>query len=163
MAGEVTANSANKDLIHLGDVLKTVNTMKRLGLELPLGELSFKEGEKQTRPPFSEEWIRTRLLAPGALDGLTPQQIADSGLLPSVEVVLGILLKHVIVNKVIWEKKLLLKGSAVAADGETDLVFSVGPSPEAGNSGVRVNNATIVVSNFWARNGLLHIIDEVIQ
>ena len=24
--GEVTANSANKDLIHLGDVLKTVNT-----------------------------------------------------------------------------------------------------------------------------------------
>ena len=30
-AGEVTANSANKDLIHLGDVLKTVNTMKRLG------------------------------------------------------------------------------------------------------------------------------------
>jgi hypothetical protein len=32
-----TANSANKDLIHLGDVLKTVNTMKRLGLALPLG------------------------------------------------------------------------------------------------------------------------------
>lgn len=29
-AGEVTANPANKDLIHLGDVLKTVNTMKRL-------------------------------------------------------------------------------------------------------------------------------------
>lgn len=52
-AGEVTANSANKDLIHLGDVLKTVNTMKRLGLSLPLGELSFKEGEARTRPPFS--------------------------------------------------------------------------------------------------------------
>ncbi|RMA44106.1 DUF6538 domain-containing protein [Rhodophyticola porphyridii] len=72
-AGEVTANSANKDLIHLGDVLKTVNTMKRLGLSLPLGELSFKEGEKLTRPPFSEGWIRTRLLAPGALDGLNGQ------------------------------------------------------------------------------------------
>lgn len=69
-AGEVTANSANKDLIHLGDVLKTVNTMKRLGLSLPLGELSFKEGEARTRPPFSEDWIRTRLLAPGALEGL---------------------------------------------------------------------------------------------
>ena len=72
-AGEVTANSANKDLIHLGDVLKTVNMMKRLGLSLPLGELSFKEGEKLTRPPFSEDWIRTRLLAPGALDGLNGQ------------------------------------------------------------------------------------------
>ncbi|WP_317057813.1 tyrosine-type recombinase/integrase [Roseovarius rhodophyticola] len=72
-AGEVTANSANKDLIHLGDVLKTVNMMKRLGLALPLGELSFKEGEKKTRPPFSEDWIRTRLLALGALDGLNGQ------------------------------------------------------------------------------------------
>ena len=47
--------------------------MKRLGLSLPLGELSFKEGEKQTRPPFSEDWIRARLLAPGALDGLNGQ------------------------------------------------------------------------------------------
>lgn len=71
-AGEVTANSANKDLIHLGDVLKTVNTMKRLGLDLPLGELSFREGERRTRPPFSTDWIRDRLLAPGALDGLNP-------------------------------------------------------------------------------------------
>ncbi|NNK67336.1 MAG: tyrosine-type recombinase/integrase [Rhodobacteraceae bacterium] len=72
-AGEVTANSANKDLIHLGDVLKTVNTMKRLGLALPLGELSFKEGEARTRPPFSEDWIKSRLLAPSALNGLNGQ------------------------------------------------------------------------------------------
>lgn len=69
-AGEVTPNSANKDLIHLGTVLKTVNTMKRLGLDLPLGELSFREGEKRTRPPFSVEWIRDKILAPAALDGL---------------------------------------------------------------------------------------------
>lgn len=74
-AGGVTANSANKDLLHLGDVLKTVNTMKRLGLALPLGEFSFKEGEKQTRPPFSEVWIRMRLLAPGALDGLNARLV----------------------------------------------------------------------------------------
>ncbi|WP_430448725.1 DUF6538 domain-containing protein [Rhodophyticola sp.] len=72
-AGEVTANSANKDLIHLGDVLKTVNTMKRLGLVLPLGELSFKEGEARTRPPFSDEWIVQRLLAPSALAGLNDE------------------------------------------------------------------------------------------
>jgi integrase len=72
-AGEVTPNSANKDLIHLGDVLKTVNTMKRLGLTLPLGELSFREGETRTRPPFSPEWIKNRLLAPGALSGLNDE------------------------------------------------------------------------------------------
>lgn len=69
-AEDLTPNSANKDLIHLGDVLKTVNKLKRLGLVLPLSDLSFKEGEKRTRPPFSAAWIRDRLLAPGALDGL---------------------------------------------------------------------------------------------
>lgn len=68
--GEVTPNSANKDLIHLADILKTVNRMKRLGLDLPLGELSFKEGEARVRPPFSDDWIRDKILAPGALDGL---------------------------------------------------------------------------------------------
>ena len=72
-SAEVTPNSANKDLIHLGDVLKTVNNMKRLGLDLPLGELSFREGEKSTRPPFSVDWIRKRLLAPGALSGLNDE------------------------------------------------------------------------------------------
>ncbi|NWO08064.1 MAG: integrase, partial [Alteromonadaceae bacterium] len=41
----LTANSANKDLTHLGDVLKTVNRMKRLNLVLPLSDLAFKEGE----------------------------------------------------------------------------------------------------------------------
>ena len=69
----LTANSANKDLIHLGDILKTINRMKRLGLDLPLGELSFKEGEKRSRPPFSDAWIKEKILAPGALDGLNPE------------------------------------------------------------------------------------------
>jgi len=69
-SGDVGAGSANKDLIHLGAVLKTVNSMKRLGLNLPLGELAFREGEQRTRPPFSNGWIRERLMAPGALDGL---------------------------------------------------------------------------------------------
>lgn len=71
--GEVSANAANKDLIHLGDVLKTVNKMKRLGLVLPLTDLGIKPGEAGTRPPFTEEWIRDRLLAPNALAGLNPE------------------------------------------------------------------------------------------
>lgn len=69
----LTPNSANKDIIHLGDVLKTVNRMKRLGLVLPLSDLSFKEGEAKQRPPFSIDWIRDRLLAAGALDGLNKE------------------------------------------------------------------------------------------
>ncbi len=71
MEGEgLSANAANKDLIHLGDVLRTVNRMKRLGLDLPLSGLSFKEGDARPRPPFSVNWIKRKLLAPGALDGL---------------------------------------------------------------------------------------------
>jgi len=70
---DLTPNSANKDLIHLGKVLKTVNRMKRLGLVLPLSDLSLKEGEAKKRPPFSATWIRDKLLAPGALDGLNEE------------------------------------------------------------------------------------------
>ncbi len=66
----LTPNSANKDITHLGNILKTVNTKKRMGLKLPLGDLALREGEKRTRPPFSTEWIRDKILAPGALDGL---------------------------------------------------------------------------------------------
>ncbi len=70
----LSANSGNKDLIHLGSVLKTVNQMKRLGIDLPLGGgLSFKEREARPRPPFSTPWIQDRLLAPGALDGLNDE------------------------------------------------------------------------------------------
>lgn len=70
---DLTPNSANKDLIHLGSVLKTVNKMKRLGLVLPLTDLSFKEGDAKKRPPFSTKWIKEKLLQPGALDGLNPE------------------------------------------------------------------------------------------
>lgn len=69
----LTANSGNKDLIHLGDVPKTVNMMKRLCLMLPLSDLSFKQGEARQRPPFSDTWIQEKLLAAGALDGLNPE------------------------------------------------------------------------------------------
>ncbi|PRX02272.1 UNVERIFIED_ORG: site-specific recombinase XerD [Martelella mediterranea] len=69
-AGEVSPDTANKDFTHLGDVLKTVNRMKRLGLVLPLTDLALKAGEAKSRPPFSREWIRDELLRPDALDGL---------------------------------------------------------------------------------------------
>jgi integrase len=69
----LNAGSANKDLIHLGDVLKTVNRMKRLGLVLPLSDLALQEGEKRQRPPFSVAWIRDHLLKPGALAGLNTE------------------------------------------------------------------------------------------
>lgn len=72
-ADRLTANSANKDLVHLGEVLKLVNERRRLKLDLPLSGLTFKEGTAGRRPPFSTGWIKDRLLADGALDGLNPE------------------------------------------------------------------------------------------
>ncbi|MDB5613080.1 MAG: integrase [Devosia sp.] len=72
-AEQLTPNSANKDLVHLSDVLKTVNRMKRLGLVLPLSDLALQQGPKGQRPPFSNDWIAGRLLRPGALDGLNKE------------------------------------------------------------------------------------------
>ncbi|WP_246710348.1 tyrosine-type recombinase/integrase [Martelella soudanensis] len=69
----MSPDTANKDFTHLGDVLKTVNNMKRLGLVLPLTDIALKSGEAKTRPPFSNGWIRDQLLRPGALDGLNDE------------------------------------------------------------------------------------------
>lgn len=91
----LTPNSANKDLVHLGDVLKTVNRMKRLGLVLPLSDLSLKQGEKGQRPPFSNDWIKSKLLAPKALDGLNTEArcillgMVNTGYRPSEGACLG--------------------------------------------------------------------------
>ncbi len=91
----VTPNSANKDFIHLSAVLKTVNKMKRMGLNLPLGDMAIKEGEKRQRPPFSNEWIREKLLAPNALGGLNTEArcivlgMVNTGYRPSEGAALG--------------------------------------------------------------------------
>ncbi len=69
----LTTNTGNKDLTHLGSVLKTVNARKLLGIALPVSGFSFKESDSTPRPPFSDDWIRERLLAPGALGGLNAE------------------------------------------------------------------------------------------
>ena len=69
----LTPNSANKDLTHIGSVLRTINKLKRLNLLLPLSDLAFKAGEPRVRPPFSNEWIKEKLLAPKALSALNTE------------------------------------------------------------------------------------------
>ena len=69
----LTPNSANKDLTHVGSVLRTINKLKRLGLVLPLSDLALKAGEPRVRPPFSDAWITEKLLAPRALSGLNTE------------------------------------------------------------------------------------------
>ena len=69
----LTPNSANKDFIHLSNVLKTVNDLKGLGFDIPLHGLALKEDDKRERLPFSDDWIQNRLLAPNALSGLNDE------------------------------------------------------------------------------------------
>lgn len=72
-AGHALPDTANKDFQHIGNILRTVVKMKRLGITLPLDGLSFKADKDRTRPPFSPGWIKTKLLAPGALGGLNTE------------------------------------------------------------------------------------------
>lgn len=69
----LTANSANKDLIHVTSTLKAVALRKSIKLQFSTDKLALKQGKQNTRPPFSVDWISKRLLASGALDGLNPE------------------------------------------------------------------------------------------
>ena len=57
--------------------------------------MTIKEGEKRQRPPFSNEWIREKLLAPKALDGLNTEArcivlgMVNTGYRPSEGAALG--------------------------------------------------------------------------
>ena len=69
----LTPNSANKDLTYLTGTWREVNRAKRFNLQLPIEDLSIEDNGGAKRPPFSVDWIKNKLLAPGALDGLDLQ------------------------------------------------------------------------------------------
>jgi integrase len=104
-AEDLTPNSANKDFTHLGTIWRTVNQLKRLGLILPLDRLKLKEGEKRTRPPFSDEWIKTKLLALDALSGLNKEArcillaMINTGCRPSE--LAGLLPDHIVLDAMV--------------------------------------------------------------
>ena len=71
-SGEVQAGSANKDFTHLASMWKTVARAKRIALKFDTEGLALTDShsKKRTRAPFSDAWIREKLLAPDALNGL---------------------------------------------------------------------------------------------
>lgn len=70
---ELTPNSANKDFTHIGSTFRLVCKAKRIPVPQGMDGLNFSEGDKGIRPPFSEAWIRDKILAPGALEGLNKE------------------------------------------------------------------------------------------
>lgn len=101
-ADDLTANSANKDITTLSALLKLVNRMKRLQIGLPLESLGFRDDEDETRLSFSDDWIREKLLAAGALDGMNAEArgillaMINTGCRPSELV--GLRAKHIVLD-----------------------------------------------------------------
>ncbi|GEC30666.1 DUF6538 domain-containing protein [Sinorhizobium fredii] len=101
----LVANSANKDLIHIGHILRTANARLGLGLEDHLDKVlkghSFKDekGDERDRPPFSDRWIREVILKDSALDGLNIEArcillgMVNTGARPSE--IAGLLPEHI--------------------------------------------------------------------
>lgn len=67
-------SSANKDIGHLSDLFRSWTEYHALELTNPFAKLRFKGKTTKTKGrPFSEDFIRDRLLADGALDGLNEE------------------------------------------------------------------------------------------
>ena len=81
--------TANKDIGHLNKMLNEVSDYLRLGLERPFASLRLKGERHKPRAAFPTAFIRDRLLAPGALDGLNEEarlafyMMVETGMGPS--------------------------------------------------------------------------------
>lgn len=64
-------NTVNMQIGHLSEMLRTLAELKKLPLENPFAGtwVERKQGKKSERPRFSDDWIREKILAPGARDG----------------------------------------------------------------------------------------------
>lgn len=88
-AGEVSLATANKEMKVFGTVLRRVNDMRLMGLNLPIAKMGFRGAEESTRKPFSTEWIKQTLINGDHLDGLNTEARAvvrlmiNTGLRPS--------------------------------------------------------------------------------
>jgi integrase len=85
-----SANSGNRDLGNLRVLYDSYLThIGQNDAKNPFDGLSFKDRGERTRPPFKVEWIKSKILAPGALAGLNDEArgillaIVETGCRPS--------------------------------------------------------------------------------
>ena len=67
---DLDPSSANKDFGYIASTIKLVTQAKQITVPVSFNGLNFAANEKVTRLPFSRAWIKDKLLALGALDGL---------------------------------------------------------------------------------------------
>jgi len=92
VAGEVKVDSANKEIGIISRMIHVLNRSKRLGLELVFRELCIEGGGYEQRTPYAIDFVQTKILGDGALDGLNDEArgvvyvCAETGMRP-VEIV----------------------------------------------------------------------------
>jgi integrase len=164
-------STANKDFIHLGKVLKEVNLKKRLGLNLPLTGYRIQEGEKNTRPPFSDTWIKDRILADGALGGLPKEArcivlgMVNTGYRPSEAC--GLLPEHIHLDATIPHIEFRAVGRQLKSQYAKRMIPLTGVSLEAFKEcpkgfSVTANNVSKLVGDYFTERGLRETPDHTL-
>lgn len=69
----LTPQYANKTIGHLSAIWTTYTRAHDLDMPNPFRKLALKGETENRRPPFSIDWLRDKLLGPGALDGLNQE------------------------------------------------------------------------------------------
>lgn len=69
----MNANTANKQIGHLSDLVKTLGVLREIDYPNPFAGLRLHETNKTSRVPFSVEWIRAKIAADGALAALNEE------------------------------------------------------------------------------------------
>jgi len=73
IAEGISPNSANKNISHIGGMIRAVDKRLKLGLDLVFSGTRLEGGRDGNRSPFTVEHIRNVILAPGALDALNDE------------------------------------------------------------------------------------------
>lgn len=73
IAEGISPNSANKNISHIGGMIKAVNKRLALGLDSVFSGTRIDGGRGGSRAPFTVDHIRKVILAPDALDGLNDE------------------------------------------------------------------------------------------
>lgn len=100
LQGEVEVGTANKDFGHIAKMLRTIEDARRIGVSLDAFSKLRLEGEESgQRTAYEPDFVQTKILADGALDGINDDArrvifvMADTGLRP-VEIV-NLLPQHI--------------------------------------------------------------------
>ncbi len=86
---DLDVDTANKDFGHINKMWRTINRLKRLGLQPVFSEMRFEGGKKRQRNPFDTTFIQNELLREGALADLNEEArrlfylLIETGLRPS--------------------------------------------------------------------------------